>query len=619
MPRHFGTRSDPMPKIIECVPNFSDGRNKDVIKAITDEIQAVPGVSLLDVDPGEGTNRTVVTFIGDEPGVKEAAYRAIKRASELIDMSKHHGAHPRMGATDVCPFIPVAGATMEDCIRIANEVGARVGKELGIPVYLYEEAAKTPERKNLANIRAGEYEALPQKMKDPAWRPDYGPQKFNAKSGATVIGAREFLIAYNINLNTKDKAFATDIAFDLRERGRSKRQAGTSLIAMNEEIVRYKDNEYPCGVCEYLGKTLKELELHYTQEHDADLYGLLAEFKQDPKNLIGKPVKVPGLFESLKSIGWYIPAYGRAQISCNLTDYNITPTHLVLEKARELAQKRGIIVTGSEIVGLVPYKAMMDAGKYYLTRQGKSTGIPSQDIMEIAIMSMGLREVAPFETPKKVLGLPAPAGPLVSMKVNDFVDEVSRDTPAPGGGSVAALSGAIGAALSSMVANLTFTKKGYEGVKDDMEANAVRAQVIKDHLVSNVDTDTKAFDELMGCFGMPKDTPEQKEARSHAIQEASKKAALVPLETAKLCLEAIEVCRVSAEKGNKNSITDAGTGALVAFAGLRAAVYNVRTNLGSIKDRAFRDDLARQCDALVAKGKQLADSVDATVLAEITK
>jgi len=606
-----------MAQIIECVPNFSEGRNKDVINAITDDIRSVPGVTLMDVDPGEGTNRTVVTFIGDEKGVKEAAFKAIKKASELIDMSKHKGAHPRMGATDVCPFIPVSEVTMEDCVRIANEVGERVGKELDIPVYLYEAAATRPERANLADIRAGEYEALPQKMKDKAWRPDFGPMKFNPRSGATVIGAREFLVAYNLNLNTKDKAFATDIAFDLRERGRSKRQAGTSLIALNEEIVRYAKDNYPCGVCEFAGHAYKELESHYKDQHNTDLTELLAEFKQDPSDLTGKPVKVPGLFEKCKSIGWYIPAYGRAQISCNLTDYKVTPAHLVLEKARELAMKRGIIITGSEIVGLVPYRALVDAGRYYIRKQGKSTGIPRRDILEMAIMSMGLREVAPFETGRKVIGLPDAPGPLVSMTVADFVDEVSRDTPAPGGGSVAALSGAIGAALSSMVANLTYTKKGYEAVKDELEANAVRAQEIKDQLVANVDSDTKAFDGLMSCFGLPKDTPEQKEARNKAIQEASKKAALVPLETARLCLEAIGVCKVSAEKGNKNSITDAGTGALVSFAGLRAAVYNVRTNLGSIKDQAFKEDLAKQCDELVAKGRELADSVDKLVLAAV--
>ena len=455
-------------KLVECVPNFSEGRNSDVIKQITDAIEAVDGAKLLDVDPGPDMNRTVVTFVGSPDVVEEAAFRAIQKASELIDMSVHSGSHPRMGATDVCPFVPVSGVTEEECIELSKKLARRVGEELNIPVYLYERSAQKPERRNLAIVRQGEYEALEDKLEKPEWKPDFGPAKFNARAGATVIGVREFLIAYNINLNTREPKYATDIAFELRAKGRSARRGNTDPIYLRgTEILKYEKNKYPCGKDDFIGKTIKETVDHCKKEHGYDLVERLKLNEIDTGKPEGESVKITGKFLNCKSIGWLVKEYDRAQISVNLTDYKVTSMHHVLEESRKLAADRGIVVTGSEIVGMVPYPALLECGIYYLKKQGRSAGVPIRDILESAVQSLGLRDVAEFNLNERVLGLPKNLDDsLVEMKVNDFVDEVSRESPAPGGGSIAALAGALGASLASMVSNLTANKRGSDAVDD---------------------------------------------------------------------------------------------------------------------------------------------------------
>ncbi len=593
-------------KLVECVPNFSEGRDKSIIDQITAEIKAVPDVKLLSVEMGADVNRTVVTFIGSPEGVKEAAFRAIKKAAELIDMRQHKGAHPRMGATDVCPFVPVSGITMEEVVELSKEVARRVGEELGIPVYLYEESATRPERRSLANIRKGEYEGLPEKLKDPQWKPDYGPAEFNPKAGATVIGAREFLIAYNITLNTREKQYATDIAFELREKGRSVRKGNIKPFYFKGELVKYKENYFPCGNCDFVGKTLAETAAHCQKEHGYDLYELLRMHGTDPENPIGRSVKKPGKFKHLRAIGWYVEEYGRAQISINLTNYKVTPIHAVMEEARRLAAERGLVVTGSEIVGLVPFQAIYDAGKFYLEQQGKSSGIPVEDVIHMAIYSLGLNDVAPFNPREKILGLPqTPSDALISKTVEAFTHEVSRESPAPGGGSIAALAGALGAALGSMVSNLTVGKPGYESVEAELKQLAVRAQEIKDQLLRAVDEDTNAFNAYMEARRLPQNTPEEKAAREKAIEEGLKTAVRVPLRTAQLSLEAMRVCREVVEKGNVNSITDAGVGAQSAFTGVRGGILNVRINLPPIKDEAFKKEMIATCQELEENATQL--------------
>ncbi len=597
-------------QIVECVPNFSEGRDKQVIEQIVGAIKSVSGTEVLSVEMGADVNRTVVTFIGSPEAVKEAAFQAIKKAAELIDMSKHKGAHPRMGATDVCPFVPVEGVTMEDCVRISEEVARRVGEELKIPVYLYEESARTPERKNLANIRQGEYEGLPKKLKDPRWKPDYGPAEFNPRAGATVIGAREFLIAYNITLNTREKMYATDIAFELREKGRSARTGNIHPIYMRGDLLKYRENHYPCGSCDFVGKTLEETARHCQEVHGYDLIELLKMHGTDPNHVIGKSVKKPGIFPHCKAIGWYVEEYGRAQISINLTNYKITPPHLVLEKARELARERGLVVTGSEIVGLVPFQAIYQAGKYYLEQQGKSTGVPVQDVIETAIYSMGLNDVAPFDPEKKILGLPkTDRGPLVSLKTAELVHEVSRETPAPGGGSIAALAGSLGAALASMVSNLTIGKKGYESVWEKLNRVAEDAQQVKDELLKAVDEDTNAFNAYMEARRMPQNTPEEKAARQKAIQEGLKQAVRVPLRTAELSLKAMKVAAEAVEHGNVNSVTDAGVGAQIAFTGVRGGIYNVLINLPQIEDEQFVREMKEKCASMEQEAEQMLTEV----------
>jgi len=602
-------------QLIECVPNFSEGRNPEIIKQITDEIEKIDGIKLLDVDPGYDMNRTVVTFIGSPKSVKEAAFQAIKKASELIDMSKHKGSHPRMGATDVCPFVPVSGISIEETIQLSKEVAERVGTELGIPVYLYEKSAQKPNRKNLAVIRAGEYEALPEKFKNPEWQPDFGPFKFNPRSGATVIGVREFLIAYNINLNTREVLHATDIAFELREKGRSVRKGNTRpFYYMGSEVVKYQENNFPCGSCNFVGSTFEQIEEHCKTEHDYSLKDLLLLNGVNLQKLNGESVKKPGLFSNCKAIGWMVPNYDRAQISINLTDYNVTSMHHVISATRKLATERGLIVTGSEIVGMVPYPALLEVGKYYLAKQNRSAGIPIKDILQTAVQSLGLTDVSDFNIKERVLGLPTNLeSALVEMKLSDFVDEVSRESPAPGGGSIAALAGALGASLQSMVSNLTANKRGTETIDGLLNTSAEKAQAIKDYLLKAIDDDTNAFNSYMDARRLPQKTEAEKTARFEAMQNGLKEAVAVPFHTAVESAKAIEIAKLVAELGNPNSITDVGVGAQMAFAGVVGGIYNVLINLKEIKDEEFNSKMKKDCSTLKLKAEQMLKEVNEIV------
>ncbi len=529
-------------KLVECVPNFSEGRNLDIIKSITDEIESVDGVKLLDVDPGKDTNRTVVTMVGTPDEVVEAAFKAIKRASELIDMSKQSGAHPRMGATDVCPFVPVKDITIEECNKLAEKLGERVGNELNIPVYLYEYSAKTEDRKNLANVRKGEYEALEERFKDDYWKPDFGKPVFNARSGATAIGVRDFLIAYNININSKDKKKAHDIAMSIREKGRAKRDS-------KGDIVRDEN---------------------------------------------GKAVKIAGLLNYCKAIGWYIDDYGVAQISMNLTNATKTAPHQAFDIVCDEANKRGLRVTGSELVGLIPKESILEAGRYFLKKQNKSIGIPEKDIIFIAVKSMGLDELSPFDPKKKIIEYAYEGdseNKLINMTVKDFNDELSTDSPAPGGGSVAALNGALAASLIAMVSNLTHGKKGYEDYFEDMVRIGDKAQNIKEQLLTIIDKDTDVFNILMKAMKMPKKTDEQKKLRNNAIQEATKEATNVPFITMETINEMLELIDEIAENGNQNSVSDAGVAAINAYAGAEGAYMNVIINLAGIEDNEFNEKM----------------------------
>jgi glutamate formiminotransferase/formiminotetrahydrofolate cyclodeaminase len=607
-------------RLIECVPNFSEGQKPEIIKQITDEIEKVEGVKLLDVDPGYDMNRTVVTFIGKPEAVEIAAFNAIKKAAEVIDMSKHKGTHPRMGATDVCPFVPITGVTEEECIELSKRVAKRVGEELNIPVYLYEKSATTPERVNLAKIRQGEYEALPEKLKDPKWKPDFGPAEFNAKVGATVIGVREFLIAYNINLNTREEKYATDIAFELREKGRSARKkTNDKFYFKSEEILKYQSGNYPCGSCDFVGKTFQETVEHCKDAHGYDLIELLELNGIDPSKLEGQSVKIPGLFKHCKAIGWMVPKYDRAQISINLTNYKITSMHDVFDKAVELAEQRGLRVTGSEIVGMVPYPALLETGKYYLRKQQRSTGIPVKDILNTAIQSLGLNDVSEFKIEERVLGLPKfEDNALVKMTVADFTDEVSRETPAPGGGSIAALVGSLGAALSSMVANLTAFKRGSNSEKDLILSEAAeKAQFLKDSLMKAVDDDTNAFNDFMSAKRLPNKTAEEKSIRENAMQDGLKKAVNVPLKTAELSLEVIKLCGVVAEYGNPASITDVGIGAQCGFTGVKGGIFNVLINLKDIKDSDFVNEMKLKCKQLEEEASKELNEVMGVVESKI--
>jgi glutamate formiminotransferase/formiminotetrahydrofolate cyclodeaminase len=530
-------------KLVECVPNFSEGRDMTVIDQISGEISSTEGVKLLDVDPGKDTNRTVVTFIGTPDSVLEAAFKAIAKAAQVIDMSKHHGAHARMGATDVCPFVPVSGVIMEDCAELARKLGKRVGDELQIPVYLYENAASRPERKNLATVRSGEYEGLHEKLHSAEWKPDFGPAVFNKKSGATAIGAREFLIAYNINLNTRDVNIAKQIAFTIREKGRLKRDKK--------------------------GKTVQDEN--------------------------GLALRIPGAFKECKAVGWYMDDFGRAQISINLTNYKITPPHLVFDECCKLAMDMGVRVTGSELVGLIPLEALLQAGKYYLKKQGRTSGVPESELIHSAVLSLGLSDLYPFENDKKIIEYQSDKGDsLVGMKVDDFTHFLSTDSPAPGGGSVSALSGALSSALSSMVAALTHGKKGYESVMDEMESVGIEAQNLKDRFLADVDRDTQAFNKVMETMRLPRKTDEDKTVRDSAVEEATKEATRIPLQVLKQALEASKLARRVVENGNKNSISDGGVAALTAQTAAEGAYLNVIINLAAIKDKSFTSGTAKE-------------------------
>ncbi|HUW68909.1 MAG TPA: glutamate formimidoyltransferase [bacterium] len=548
-------------KIVECVPNFSEGRDKSIIDAIATSIASVAGVSLLDVDPGADTNRTVYTFVGDPDAVVEAAVRAASTASGLIDMARHTGAHPRMGALDVCPFVPVSGVTMDDCVAIAKRAAERMAAELSVPVYLYEYAATRPERRSLADIRSGEYEALADKLTKPEWKPDYGPASFVPRWGATVVGARDFLIAYNVNLNTRDRKLANEVALAVREGGRAARDAAGNMV----------------------------------------------------KDANGEKVMIPGRLRHVRAIGWYIDTYRKAQVSINLTNYRETPLHAVYETVKEEAEKLGLSVCGSELVGLVPLEPLVEAGRYYLGRMGKSAGAPEPELIELAVTTLGLDSVAPFDSTKKIIDYVARAtSPLVSMHVGAFVDEVSSDSPAPGGGSVAALAGSLAAALAAMVANLTVGKKGYESTWASMSELAVRAQSVKSTLVRAVDDDTNAFNAVMEAMKLPKASPAEKAARDEALQTGYKQAIAVPLATASACVEALELS-VEAAGGNKNSASDAGVAALMARAGAHGAALNVLINLGSVNDAQYAADMRQKVAALRSRADALCEETMAAV------
>ena len=549
-------------KIVECVPNFSEGRDMKIINQITDTIKAVNGAYLLDVDPGADTNRTVVTFVADPEIAIEAAFQAIKKASEIIDMTKQTGAHPRMGATDVCPFVPISGVTMEDCVEYAHRLGKRVGEELGIPIYFYEYAATKPEWQNLANVRKGEYEGLKAREGKEEWKPDFGPHKFNPKSGATAVSAREFLIAYNINLNSRDKKKAHDLALTIREAGRFKRDANNKFV---------KDEN-------------------------------------------GIKLKQPGLFKNCKAVGWVIDEYNRAQISINLTNYKITPPHLVLEKVRELATAKGIQITGSELVGLIPKEAILQAGKFYLKRLGESAGLPEKMIIETAVQSMGLDDIADFDINEKVIEYSiAEKDNLVNMTLTEFNDELSTDSPAPGGGSVAALSLAMSGSLTAMVANLTVGKKGYNAVWEEAKELAEAGQDIKERALACIDKDTQAFYDMMDASRLPKKTDEDKAAREVAIQDTTKNAILVPLETLEIAHEAVILSAKIGKIGNEHALSDAGVGAINANAAAKAAYLNVKINMGSITDDAFVKDIMKKAGELLKKVDEIALRVEKEV------
>jgi len=540
--------------LVECVPNFSEGRDRAKIEAIADAIRSVQGVFLLDVDPGVDTNRTVYTFIGPPEAVKEAALEAARVAFKLIDMRTHRGAHPRIGALDVCPFVPVSGVSMEECIEISRDFGKKLAEELNVPVYLYEKSATRPGRRSLADIRAGEYEGLENKLADPAWQPDFGPTHFTPRWGATVTGAREFLIAYNINLNTKDKRVAHDIALSIRESGRTIRDSN------------------------------------------------------------GNTIKVPGLLQAVRAIGWYIESYQCAQVSINILDFRTTPLYVVFDAVKKEAEARGIYVIGSELIGLIPLEAICVCGRYYRQKAGKSPGLSDEELVELAVQTLGLRSVQPFEPEKKIIEWAIrKEGALVSKKVSSFVDTVSSDSPAPGGGSVAALAGALGSALAAMDANLTVGKKGYEGVSETLSTLGIKAQRLKNDLLEIVDEDTAAFNAVMDAMRLPRSTDAERIARDLAIEKANKLAAGVPLKTARFCLEAMRLCLEAVETGNLNSVTDAATGCLMAWAGLSGAVLNVRINIKTLSDEQFACTASKECDSLEIEATQLRQDLEKSI------
>ena len=549
-----------MKKIIECVPNFSEGRDLNIIKQITDAIESVDGIKLLNVDPGKATNRTVVTFVGDENEVVEAAYRAIAKAAELIDMSKHKGEHPRFGATDVCPFIPIANATMDDCIACAKELGEKVGNLLHIPVYLYEYAASAIHRKNLASVRGGEYEGITQKIKLPEWKPDFGPALFNEKNGNIAIGARDFLVAYNVNLNTTSVRRANSVAFDVREAGRK------------------------------------------------------------VKNEKGEEVHQPGACKSVKGIGWFIAEYGVAQVSMNLTNINITPVHIAFDECVKSAYNRGMRVTGSELIGLMPLKSILDAGKYFLEKQQRSTGVSEDELIKIAVKSMGLDELVPFDPSKRIIEYmlrDANASPLVSMSLKKFADETASESPAPGGGSIAAYLGTLGISLGTMVANLSSHKSGWDRRWKEFSDWAEKGQAIKDKLVNLVDEDTRAFNKIMDAFGLPKTSDAEKTVRKQAIQQATRYAIEIPLQVMQISLASFEVIKAMAETGNPNSVSDAGVGALCARSAVYGAYLNVKINATGYDDKAYVEQTMKSSNEMLTKALELEKQILEIVIGKI--
>ena len=555
-------------KIVECVPNISEGRRKDVYDAVAAAAASVSDVTLLNVDPGADTNRTVITFVGAPDAVLEAAFRLVKKGVELIDMTTHRGAHPRIGAVDVVPFIPVANVTMEECAELARKLGERVGRELNVPVYLYEYAASVPERRNLADIREGEYEGFAKRVADPKWAPDFGPAQFVPRSGATVIGARKFLVAYNVNINTLDKRLANRVAFDVRERGRMKRDANDQPIL------------------------------------DAN----------------GDPVWEPGLLRSVKAVGWVIPEFGCAQISINLTDLDTTPLHIAFDACEERARDRGLRVTGSEIVGLVPRQVLLDAGRHYLGRMGRPTGVSEAALIHIAIRTLGLNEVKPFDPRERVIEyrLAAHKTPrLAAMSLRDFLDELSSESPAPGGGSVSALAASMAAGLAAMVAVLSHTKKGLEAKQPEFDRIAVRGQELKDELLAAVDADTDAFDALLAAMRMPKATPEEEATRNSALADATVGAAEVPLRVLEACPELIELNREIAKIGLQASLSDAGVGAQMARAAAAGAYQNVCINLAGLDDATRKRALLERADAAWARTRELHAVAEEEILVKL--
>ncbi len=550
-----------MKKILECVPNFSEGRDTKIIKEITDAIESVGDIKLLDVDPGKATNRTVVTFVGEPDAVVEAAFRSIKKAAQVIDMNKHKGEHPRFGATDVCPLIPVASISMEETVEYARKLAERVGMELSIPVYCYEFAASSDDRKSLAYCRSGEYEGLKEKISTEKWKPDFGPAEWSekiAKTGATAIGARNFLVAYNVNLNTTSTRRANAIAFDVREAGRVKRE-GDPLT----------------------GKII-------TDES-------------------GEPVRIPGTLKKTRAIGWFIEEYGIAQISMNLTDINVTPVHIAFDEVCAKAGERGIRVTGSELVGLVPLQAMLDAGRYFLRKQQRSTGISDEEIIKIAVKSMGLDELYPFDSKKKIIEYLIEENPgekLVDKTVKDFVHETASESPAPGGGSVSAAVGAFGAALGTMVANLSAHKRGWDSRWEEFSDWAEKGKKYHDELLKCVDEDTEAFNKIMTAFGLPKSNEKEKTERKQAIQKATKTAMIVPLKVMQLAHDSLDVMQAMAETGNPNSVSDAGVGALCARTAVEGAFLNVKINASGCNDIEFVEEILKKAESLSASAKK---------------
>ncbi len=559
--------------LVECVPNFSEGRDTAVIRRITDAIEGVDEVRLLNTDPGQATNRTVVTFVGPPDAVLEAAFRGIATAAEVIDMRHHRGEHPRIGATDVCPLVPIRGITMEETVELARRLGERVGRELGIPVYLYEYAASRPERRNLAAIRQGEYEGLAQKLRDPQWQPDFGPAEFNPRSGATVIGARDFLVAYNVNLNTTSVRRANAVAYDIREKGRPLRQ-GDPLTG---EIVR------------------------------------------DEK---GEPVWIPGSLKAVKAIGWYIEEYGIAQISINLTNLRVTPLHIAFEEACRRAEARGLRVTGSEIVGMVPLQVILDAGRYFLAKQQRSLGVSEAELVKIAIRSLGLNDVTPFDPKQKIIEyiLANPKDTrLADMTLRGFADETASESPAPGGGSVAALVGSLAAALGSMVANLSAHRRGWDDRWQEFSDWAVRGQAIKDSLLRLVDEDTRAFEALMAARRMPRGTEAEVQAADEAFDSAARRAIEVPLEVMRQACRSLDLLAAMAEIGMESSVSDAGVGAACARAAVHSALYNVLINAPELRDVASREAILAEARSMAAETDKQEEAIRRMVLKRLSQ